>query len=273
MGRTLYLNECSSGLTVMRDGPSVLIKSIEIADRRIPVRLISRVIIIGSVRMDADIITLFAEHNVPVIFMTRNSEESAVAIPYNHRLAMHYEEQKIFLYSNQHISRYEHWANTKRMTIQLKVLKRLFKNTKLKLNRDIGEGNYQLILKGLKPADEDRWIIVSEIVNNLLRGLIIEHLLKAGIDPHTGIIHRRHNFGMALDLCYIMGAESDIQSLQFFKDAKSEHYFERRHNRVEVSNSGMRDIIHRFENRKEALDNMIENIIDELFELMRELRT
>jgi CRISPR/Cas system-associated endonuclease Cas1 len=97
MGRTLYLNEGSSKLTVTRDGPSVLIKSDEIADRRIPVRLIGRVIIIGSVRLDADIITLFAEHNVPVIFMTRNSEESVVAIPYNHRLARHYEEQKIFM--------------------------------------------------------------------------------------------------------------------------------------------------------------------------------
>lgn len=273
MGRTLYLNEGSSKLTVMRDGPSVLIKSDEIADRRIPVRLIGRVIIIGSVRLDADIITLFAEHNVPVIFMTRNSEESVVAIPYNHRLARHYEEQKIFLYSNQNISRYEHWANTKRMTIQLKVFKRLLKSRELKLNRDIGEGNYQLILKSLKPADEDRWIIISEIASNLLRGLIIERLLKADIDPHTGIIHRRHNFGMALDLCYIMGAESDMQSLQFLNNAKLNPYFERRHNRLEVSSSGMRDIIHRFENRKEALGNTIENIIDELFELMRELRT
>lgn len=272
MGRTLYLSE-KQGVRVMRDGPSILIKSAETADRRIPVRLISRVIIIGSVRLDADIITLFAGHNVPVIFITRNSEESAVAIPYNHRLAKHYEEQKIFLLSNQHISRYEHWANTKRMTIQLKVLKRLLKNSELKLNMDIGEGNYQLILKSLKPADENRWMIVLEIVNNILRGLIIEHLLKAGIDPHTGIVHRRHNFGMALDLCYIMGAESDMQSLQFFKSAKSESYFQRLHNRVEVSSSGIRDIIHRFESRKEALSNMIENIIDELFELMRELRT
>jgi hypothetical protein len=270
MGKNLYLNEDGSGIVVKRDGPSVWITSRSSAGRRIPARLLGRVVIIGNVHLDAGAITLFTDNDVPVVFMNRSSDESAVAIPYNHRLAKHYEEQKVFLESPQNTSRYECWAKTKRMTIQLKVLNRLFKKTRL--NHEIGEGNYQMLLKGFKPDNEEQWTIVSDIVANLFRGLIIEHLIKADIDPHMGVIHRRHNLGLALDICYIMGAEGDTQSLQFFRSARNEPFIHERHGRWETTGSGMRNIIHRFENRAEALHTMVDNIIDELFELMRELR-
>ncbi|MCX7794691.1 MAG: CRISPR-associated endonuclease Cas1 [Thermodesulfovibrionales bacterium] len=271
MERSLYINDNLKGLTVLRDGPSVWIKDRFTAGRRIPARLISRVVIIGNVRIDAQAITLFAENNIPVIFMQRNGQEVAVTIPYNHKLAAHYEEQKILLQSDKNIEKYTNWAKTKRMTIQLKVLNRLFKNRAFRFYNEIGEGNYQLIINRLKPSEE-KWNVLNEIITNILRGLIIERLIKADLDPHTGVIHRRHNFGLALDICYIMGAEIDIQALQFFRSG-TENFLVKKSSGWEVNSQGMQNILHRFENRRDVLTRTVEEIIDEIFELIRELRT
>ncbi len=272
MERSLYLNDNMKGLTVLRDGPSVWIKDRSIAGRRVPVRLVSRVVIIGNVKIDAMAITLFAENNIPVIFMKRTGEEVAVVIPYNHKLPIHYEEQKILLQSEKNIEKYTNRAKTKRMTLQLRALYRFFKNKGFKFYNEIGEGNYQIILKNLKPS-EDKWQVVTDIIANLLRGLIIERLIKAHLDLHTGVIHRRHNFGLALDICYIMGAEVDMQALKFFSSPESANWIIKKSGRLELTGPGIQNIIHRFENKRLILTDIVEGIIDEIFELIRELRT
>lgn len=272
MGRTLYLNE-NRGLRVLRDGPSLWIKWADRSDQRVPLRLVSRVVIIGNVKLDAGAITLFTEHHIPVIFMNHSGEESAVAIPYNHRLAKHYEEQKVFLETIENTERYIKWAETKRMVIQVNVLKRIYKKIAYKIRFGLGEGDYQAILSRLKPSETEKWTVVTNIINNLFRGFITEHILKADLDPHLGIIHRRHNFGLALDLCYAIGAESDLQSLQFFRSAVIDNFIYKTGGSWKVTPNGVKDIIHRFENKKNYLSNMIEITIDEFFELMRELRT
>lgn len=271
MGRTLYLSE-NKGVRVMRDGPSVWIKWMDRSGQRVPVRLVSRVVVIGNVKIDSGSITLFTENDIPVVFMSYSGDESAVAVPYNHKLHQHYEEQKVFLETHENSERYRKWADTKRMVIQVNVLKRLFQKIAYKFRFGVGEGNYRELLSELKPSDEEKWLMVAGIVNNLFRGLIIEHLLKADLDPHLGIIHRRHNFGLALDICHIMGAEGDMQGLQFFRCAETGQYIEKRDSRWTVTTAGMRNIIQRFENRRADLSNMVEIIIDEFFELMRELR-
>jgi hypothetical protein len=272
MGRTLYLSEYK-GVRVMRDGPSVWIKRMDRSGQRVPVRLVSRVVIIGNVKIDAGSITLFTENDIPVVFMNYSGEQGAVAVPYNHKLHKHYEEQKVFLEAPENSERYVKWAEAKRMVIEVGILKRLFHHMAYKFRFGVGEGNYQELLAELKPSDDDKWLMVAGTVNNLLRGLIIEHVLRADLDPHLGVIHRRQNFGLALDICYIMGGESDMQTLQFFRCAKTGYYLESKDNRWTVTREGMKNIIQRFENRRDALNNMAEIIIDELFELMRELRT
>ncbi len=272
MGRTLYLKETrSNGLRVLRDGPSVLIAAREKANRRVPVRLISRVVVMGNVRLDASAITLFAENDIPVVLLNPASEEVAVVIPYNHKLPSHYEEQKIFLSSRENIRYFETWVDAKRTVIQVNVLSRLLRSFAGRLRYGIGEGNYRELLSRMKPASEEKWTVAMGMVTNLFRGLIIEPLMRADLDPHLGILHRRHNFGLALDVCYIMGAESDAQCLQFFRRAKKNSYMKRRGNAWIITDAGVRDIVQRFENRKSVLENMIDQIIDELFELMREI--
>lgn len=271
MGRTLYLSE-NRNIRVNRDGPSVWVKADNGAGQRVPARLIGRVVIIGNVRLDSGAITLFADNDIPVVFLTRSGDEAAVALPYNHKLPTHYEEQKVFLETKENSLRYENWANTKRMVLQVNAMKRLLRSGSFKFKFGFGEGNYQELLSSIKPRSVDKWNAVASVINNLFRLLIIEHLMKADLDLHMGVIHRRHNFGLALDCCYIMGGESDMQAIQLFRCGDSGH-FEKIAGNWALTESGMKSIIQRFENRKQAVNNMIAGIIDELFELMRELRT
>ena len=39
-----------------------------------------------------------------------------------------------------------------------------------------------------------------------------------------------------------------------------------------VSAEGMKDVVHRFENRRDQIKAVVERLIDDIFELMRELR-
>ena len=64
-----------------------------------------------------------------------------------------------------------------------------------------------------------------------------------------------------------------MQSIQFFKSYKDKKLIIREKSQWVVTNEGIRNIVHRFENKRKELRNKIENIIDELFELIRELRT
>ncbi len=64
MGRTLYLNE-NKGLTVLRDGPSVWIKEDGKAGRRIPARLVGRVVVIGNLRLEAGVDNPFYAERYP----------------------------------------------------------------------------------------------------------------------------------------------------------------------------------------------------------------
>jgi CRISPR/Cas system-associated endonuclease Cas1 len=270
--RSLYLNENFRGISVIRDGPSVLLRENYSAPRRVPVQFINKVFVIGNIRFDSASIELFAENNVPVIFMNRKGEDVAMVIPYNHRLPVHYEEQKLILQSDKNIQQYLKWAMAKRSIIQLKVLKQIFRKKACKFNMEIGEGNYQYLLKRLKPG-EDKWATVIGTITNLFRGLITERVLKSGLDPHTGVIHRRHNFGFVLDVCYIISAEIDYQALSFFKSSERDKLIIKSGQRWEITNIGMRNIINRFENKSESLQWLIDEIIDEVFELIRELRT
>jgi CRISPR/Cas system-associated endonuclease Cas1 len=273
MGRSLYINQTTKP-RINRDGPSIWIQEEGKAGRRIPARLITRAVIIGNVRFDSETIMLFADHNIPVTFMNNRTEEAAVVIPYNHRLPDHYKEQKTILDSDENINHYVEWANSKRTLLQLNLIKRFLPRLAGRLERTgFGEGNYQLLLKKMRRAEEEQWLLVNNMVTGIFRNLIIEYVIKAELDPHVGIIHRRHNFGFALDLCYIMGGESDLQSVQFFRSKGIKSLITKKRGQWIITEQGIRNIIHRFENKRKDIERKIENILDEFFELMREIRT
>lgn len=273
MGRTLYINQTGKPV-IFRDGPSIWVKEEGKAGRRIPARLVGRVIIIGNVKLDSGTITLFAENNTPITFMNNRTDETAVVLPYNHRLPDHYKEQKIFLETKEHIDHFEQWANSKRALLQLALLRRFLPRLMPRFETlGFGEGNYQEILRTLRKVSERKWVIVNSIITNVLRNIIVERLIDSGLDPHLGVIHRRHNFGLALDICYIMGGLSDLQTLQFFGSARERKLIQKDLDQWFITDEGMRNIVQRFENRRSAIELKIENILDELFVLMREMLT
>ncbi|MEW6214074.1 MAG: CRISPR-associated endonuclease Cas1 [Nitrospirota bacterium] len=272
MDRTLYLNE-NRGLKVFRDGPSVWVKEGGRAGRRIPARLVGRVVIIGNLRLEAGVITLFTDNDIPVTFINNRGDAVAVAIPYNHHLPRHYEEQKVFLEAEGNIDRYKSWLYAKRKEIQINVIRRISKGVaELFAAKGFREKDYHRFIERFKPSKDEQWKVVFGVTSNLFREMIIGSIVKADLDPHYGVLYRRHNFSLALDICHIFEPEIDIQCIQFLKIAREYGYMLKGQAGWSVLKEGMKDIIHRFENRRKKLHEMVEKLIDDIFELMRELR-
>lgn len=262
MDRTLYFNE-AKGVELQRDGPSVWVKEEGKAGRRIPIGLVGRAVIIGNVRLDAGIITLFADNHIPVIFMNKKGEEAAVTIPFNHKLPKHHEEQAIFLKSERNINAFKTWLFAQRRNQQINTIKRLSRAEALRMtSQGFREKDYKLFISRLISYKEGLYKAASAIINNLLKEMAVESLLKADLDPHIGVFNRRHNFGLALDICYAIEPEADLQSVMFIKTSADSH----------ISPDDMKDIVHRFENKRMIVHEIIETIIDDIFKLMRELR-
>lgn len=271
MSRSLYISQANKPV-VMRDGPSIWVREEGRAGRRIPVRLVSRVVIIGNVTLDAGTVTLFAENNVPITFITGRNTEAAVALPYNHRLPEHYAEQRILLESETNIEHYRKWTEAKRSLIQMRMLRRFFPDSyAAKVAPGLGSGNYDKLFASMKKGAEEQWYIVSSFVLNIFRTLIIERIVACRLDPHFGVIHRRHNFGLALDICYMIGGEGDMQTIRFFSSSGIGDLMVKQNRQWVLTSAGIKNIIHRFENRREVIKDTVENILDELFVLMREM--
>lgn len=272
MEKTLYLSE-SKNIEVLRDGPSIWVKEDGKAVRRIPARLIGRVVIIGNLRLEAGVITIFTENEVPVTLMNQRGEELAVIMRYNHHLPTHYEEQKLLLKTEGNIHRVKTWIISRRKAVQISIVKRLSKEHARRFyNHGFREKDYQSLLSKFKPSNNEKWKTISNIVSNLFRELIIGCVMRAGLDPHLGVLYRRCNFSFALDICHILEAESDIQCIQFFKTSRNKNHILKDEKGWYVSREGMKDIIQRFENRKRFLYMTVERLIDDIFEIMRELR-
>ena len=272
MDRTLYLNE-NRGLMVFRDGPSIWIREEGKAGKRIPARLVGRVVIIGNPRLETGVITLFTDRDIPVTFINNRGDAVAVAVPYNHQLPRHYEEQKVFFETDENINRFKSWVHAKRKQIQISVMNRISKRIAgLFIAKGFREKDYREVIEEYQPFSDEQWKVVSALVGNLFREMTIGCTVKADLDPHLGVLHRRHNFGLALDICFVLEAEIDLQSIQFLKGAKGKGYMVKEQMGWTVSKEGMKDIIHRFENRRKQLHETIEKLVDDVFELMRELR-
>ncbi len=274
MDRTLYLNEKNS-LVVLRDGPSIWVKEFGMAGRRIPARLIGHVIIVGNVRLDAGAITLFTENNIPVTFMNKKGEELALTIQCNHKGNAHYHDQRKILEKEIYINYYRQWLESERRKIQLKVVKKLSRQVASGfVKHGFKEQDYQdFVIRNIAGGDKKKKEVVEKIIGNLMRELILKSVLSAGLDPHIGIIHRRQDFGMVMDIFYSIEPEVDLQTIQFFQSNKDKDYVYMSSTGMTVARDGMKDIVHRFENKKKMVVDFIEHIIDGFFETVRFIKT
>jgi CRISPR/Cas system-associated endonuclease Cas1 len=272
MDRTLYLNE-NKGLRVFRDGPSIWIREDGKAGRRVPARLVGRVVIMGNIKLESGVITLFTDRDVPVTFINCRGDSVAVALPYNEKLPRYYEEQKVFLETEENADRFKSWLHAKNKEMQLHVIQRLSKKLALKFAGDgFRERDYRKIIQQFRTCSEDQWQVILGIAASLFREMTVGCLIKAGLDPHVGVLHRRYNFSLAFDLCHILEPETEIQCLQFASGAKENKHMMKDYGNWLVTKDGMKDIIQRFENRRKQVQDIVERLIDDIFVMIRELR-
>lgn len=264
MKRTLYLVENKERIVVQRDGPSFLITLKNKAPRRVPVRLIDKVVVVGNIRLDSETITLCAEHQIPVLFIDKTNNEKAILLPYNHKLPKYYKAQRVMLQSNETLRRYKKWIKTRITIARVETLKALFKA--FNISYDIGEGNYEFIINKIR-ENKPGWSLIKDIVMNFIRAVIAGRIIKAGLDLHLGLIHRRVNFGLVLDISLIFDPEADFQTFKFYKSYSNEVL-----TNEELTPLGIKGIIDRFESRRQYIAATTEKIIDELFEIMRDVR-
>ncbi|MCF6150625.1 MAG: hypothetical protein E3K37_18510 [Candidatus Kuenenia sp.] len=269
MEKTLYLHE-NKTLKVIRDGPSVLVKEEGKADRRVPARMIRRVVIAGNIKLDTGLITMFTDNNVPVTMFDKSGNRIAVVLPCNRHLPEYYKEQKIFLESEYTIKRFMTFLRAHRYEIQINVLKRLLKKHMPDAYITVGlkEDDYRQVIENAVSARRDKFQQIHSIVSALFMEMIVSKLIPSGLDPHIGVMHRRRDLGLALDICHALGPEADIQSIQFLRSEKECVH----HDCKEISAEDMKAIAVRFENRKESLVFVVEHIIDGIYELIRELK-
>lgn len=270
MERSLYLIE-NGHIRAIADGPSILINLAQKSMQRVPLRLIGRVIIIGNVHIETALFCLLAEHNIPVLIMDLVGRKRAVVIPHTINSTKQFKRQKLFLISTGHRERFINWAKTKRANIQIRVLQRLFPGKSKIFSQGVGEGNYQLAIKPFLPLDKEKLETARNFISSLFQGLIIKCAIDAGLDINLGIIHKRSHLGLAHDLSFVAEPQVDQQLIEFFRFGGQKNFLEKDLIGWKLTKEGVKDIIQRFEeNRKEIMD-IIENIIDELFYLMREL--
>ncbi|MGQ3685904.1 MAG: CRISPR-associated endonuclease Cas1 [Candidatus Loosdrechtia sp.] len=268
MEKTLYLNE-NSTLSVTLDGPSIVVKEEGKSGRRVPARVIQRVVITGNIKLETGLITLFTQNNVPVTFLDKKGDRVAVTLPYKDYLPGQYKAQKTFFESDYSRRRYMIFLRAYRQRVQIDVLKRLLKRQVPEKFVTVGlkEEDYRQVIDVAIAPYGQKFQQVRNAVAAVFTEMVVGKLIASELDPHMGVMHRRRDFGLVLDICHIFGSEIDIQSIQYLKGRKRTGHYAK-----EMSSVDMKDIAVRFENRKETLVLMTDHIIDGIFELIRELR-
>ncbi len=208
MDRTLYLNEYP-GLRVSRDGPSLWIEQRGSAGRRVPVRLIRRVLIAGNVALDAESLTAFAERGVPVTLMRRDGEPVAMVIGCAAGLVTRRAQQAAALEDPRQRERLSAWLRAWERGRRLVLVSRLDPVTAARWRRE-----------GVRTVEYDRWVMhqarlrsVSPrrraVFRAVLHSLILEAIMAAGWDPHLGLRHRAP-LGLVQDCASTLQADADL---------------------------------------------------------------
>lgn len=272
--RAAYLN-AEKKIFITAEGLQLVIIGPQNKIRKIPAKLLNVVYTRGKSVIDSSALCLLTRANVPLIISGSRGIE-AIMLPYNHKIHRHYREQRIILKSRKNLYRYLNWLERQKRLQQIAVMDK-FSHTGL--DRDIGEGDYQIWLKNFLERlkldhNQSTWCYVRHQIRYLFRGLIVENLLRAKLDIHLGGYHRRVNFGLVLDLNYVLDPRIDEQTILFFSQKGWPEYVIKKSNeQIILKDEGFKNIVHRFENKKINIYDILESIIDDYLYLVRELRT
>lgn len=273
--RAAYLNS-ENTIYITAEGPQLVIIGPQNKIRKIPAKLMNVIYARGKSVIDSSALCLLTRSNIPLIISGARGIEEGILLPYNHKIHKYYREQRIILQSRHNLNRYLTWLERQKRMQQIAVMDKF---SHIGLDRDIGEGNYQIWLKNflvkIKLDNNIKiWNYVRLQVRYLFRGLLVEALLRAKLDIHLGGYHRRVNFGLVLDLNYVLNPRIDEQTILFFCQKDWPDYFiKQSNNQIRLTDEGFKNIVHRFENKKMHICDILESIIDDYIYLVRELRT
>lgn len=272
MQRTLYINE-NNGLVVKRDGHSLWIEENHMAGRRVPARLINSIVIRGNVKLDAGVITLFAEHGVPVSFLSRDGAVCATVITARPEHSSVKEKMLRLKRDDERRERVREWLCSSRRSLMVAHVRDMLPERLFRIVEDKGlrDADYkECIERNISGADRARASAVAAAIDAFLHGLALKTTLDAGLDPHAGFAHLHGDFGFVRDLCYALAAEKDRQVAGFLKSKSGASCFETAGRNCRLSDQGMKEAVLCFENRKSMVRVELERLIDEFYALLRE---
>ncbi|MCP9450491.1 MAG: CRISPR-associated endonuclease Cas1 [Nitrospira sp.] len=257
MDRTLFLNE-RPGLSVRRDGPSLWIDQPGLAGRRVPVRLIRRVLIAGNVSLDTESLTVFAERGVPVTLIGRNGQPVAMVVSC---------ASSLFVRRGLQIGAIEHPPVRERIASWLRAWER---GRRLALATDLDSVTAARWRRhGMRTLEYEQWVQrLGRLCGATLRQrrlfhaavdtLILDRITETGWDPHVGVIHRGESLGFVKDCAMAIRADADRLWLEQGRLA----------DRSDVALSF--DVAKSFEQHRSHLVRLLSRLLDQYGELLRE---
>lgn len=271
LDRTLYITE-AKGLVVKRDGPSIWIKERDSAGRRIPVRLINMVVVIGSITFDTGIVALLSENDIPIMFMNVRGEEVAVASPARMKTLEYVDLQAYLMEKRASVTDYVAWSHSKRRKISYLVRG---------LHAERNDGPFARawsdraeMERAIAYARREHPLVfhsASRIIESLAREMTISILERAHLNPHTGIMHRNAEFGFARDICFMIEPEIEVQAAGFAFSARQEHFTVNGGRSCVLSQAGMRKLVEIFEDSKTVLARYVEDVLSSYLRFVRRL--
>ena len=236
------------------------------APRRVPARLIGRVVIVGNVPMESAVVTLFVQQGTPVIFFDRRDLRPAITLLCEERGPQRRSRQHLLFRRPPTSERIRLWLRSKRRLSVVRVLKRLSRRLAKRFEREgLREEDYDALLRTLRRSNP-RWQVLVGVLRGMMLEFVIPLLQRARLDPHCGVLHPAEDFGLGLDFCFVLEPEIHLQALRFFKDPTR-----RGHLPWFPRGKDMQEIVLRFENNKKNLEAQVQALIDELLDLMRDV--
>jgi hypothetical protein len=208
MEKTLYLSE-SRRIRVRCDGPSLWVEEVGKAGRRVPVRLIRRVVIMGNVALDTGSLALFAARGVPVTLLNRVGEAVATLLGVEDGDRQRRARQEALQEDRERRERVLAWLSAWERGRQLVVVSRV--------NSALG---FRWRREGYRRADYEAWASavarawgVPDRVRAFFRGVLHEvvavEIIAGGWDPHQGVRHRAQPLGFVKDCAVALQADAD----------------------------------------------------------------
>lgn len=270
MNKALYIHH-ARGLEVRRDGPSLIISEPDKADRRIPARMVSNVVVIGNVRMDAGMVALFAEQGVPITFICSRGKAIAVALPYEYRLPRHHPKQRLFAESDNNRRKFQRWLqiNTRRLTMVCvhNLTGRHWEAYRQNPEHEPAAADYAYLVKQLERTWPAQSRIVREVIDQLFQETIMSVLLINGLDPHVGIVNRYRNFGLVEDIRDFFRPEAEYQAVCFFREYEGHDWFDLDDDGYLLRRDGLHAIVQRFESRRESIIYVAEKLTEQMLRM------